>query len=60
MPAYEESYIYEHEAFAAATAGDESAIISQLADAGESARLLQLAREASERGTSTRSAGSTT
>ena len=60
VPAYEDSYIYEHGAFAAAIAGDESAIISQLADAGESARLLQLARDASERGTSTRSAGSTT
>lgn len=54
VPAYEDSYVYEQDAFALAMAGDESAIVSPLADAGEAARILRLAREASERGASVR------
>lgn len=54
VPAYEDSYIYEHDAFALAMAGDQGAIVSPVADAREAARVLQLAREASERGASVR------
>lgn len=49
-PAYEDTYIHEHRAFAAAIAGDDGAVISDLSAAAEAARLLTLARQASEQG----------
>lgn len=52
VPAYEDSYIHEHEAFAAAVGGDNNAIVSKLSDAADVARLLELARQASDRGAS--------
>jgi len=52
VPAYEDSYIHEHRAFADAIAGDRSAVISRLSDAAEAARLLKLARRASDEGVS--------
>jgi predicted dehydrogenase len=52
VQAYEDSYIHEHEAFAAAIAGDTRAIISTLGDASDTARLLMSARLASDQGSS--------
>jgi len=46
IPAYEDSYIHEQQAFAAAVAGRPEAIISGLADARRAALLLRAAREA--------------
>lgn len=50
VPAYEDSYVHEHAAFAAAIAGDTGAVVSSLDDAAVAAQLLVLAREASNRG----------
>lgn len=50
VPAYEDSYIHEHEALAAAIAGDADAVVSTLGDAADAARLLHLARRASDQG----------
>lgn len=46
VPAYENSYIYEHQAFAAAVAGRRDAIVSPLPDARRAALLLQAAHDA--------------
>jgi hypothetical protein len=46
IPAYEDSYIHEQQAFAAAVAGRPEAIISGLADARRAVLLLRAAREA--------------
>lgn len=46
IPAYEDSYIHEQRAFAAAVAGAPDAVISDLADARRAALLLRAAREA--------------
>jgi predicted dehydrogenase len=48
VPAYEDSYIHEQEAFARAIRGDLGAIRSSLADAAEADRLLELAIAASD------------
>ena len=50
VPAYEDSYVYEHAAFASAIAGDTGPVVSSLADAAEAARLIVLAREANDTG----------
>lgn len=49
VPAYEDSYIHEQQAFAAAVAGRPDAIISGLSDARHAALLLGAAREADSR-----------
>lgn len=52
VPAYEDSYIYEQEAFAAALGGDDSAVVSRLNDAADAAYILRLARQANDTGAS--------
>lgn len=52
VPAYEDSYIYEHKAFAAALHGNANAVVSGLADAANAAYVLRLARQASNTGAS--------
>jgi predicted dehydrogenase len=46
VPAYENSYIHEQAAFAAASRGDQSAIVSPLGDALAAARILGAAEQA--------------
>ena len=46
IPAYEDSYIHEQQAFAAAVAGRPEAVISDLADARRAALVLRAARDA--------------
>lgn len=46
IPAYEDSYIYEQQAFFAALEGDSEAIVSPLSDAYQAALLLDLAGQA--------------
>lgn len=49
VPAYEDSYIHEQQAFAAALGGQADAVVSDLADAHRVALLLQAARDADAR-----------
>jgi predicted dehydrogenase len=51
VPAYEDSYLHEHAAFAAAIRGDTTAIVSPLSDAIGAELLLTAARTSDERGT---------
>lgn len=46
IPAYEDSYVYEQQAFAAAVAGSPDAVISGLPDAHRAALVLRAARDA--------------
>lgn len=50
VPAYEDSYIQEHAAFASAIAGNTDAIVSTLSDAGLTQRLMSMARESASKG----------
>jgi predicted dehydrogenase len=50
VPAYEDSYLHEHAAFAAAIRGDAAAIVSPLSDAVGAELLLAAARTSDEQG----------
>jgi predicted dehydrogenase len=50
IPAYENSYIYEHEAFAAAIGGDPTRIVSSIEDALLTQELIDLAHESARTG----------
>lgn len=50
IPAYEDSYIYEQQAFFAAVRGEREAIVSPLTDAYQAAMVLELAGQAAQQG----------